>query len=342
MRGFLSFGFPLFLKVVIPGTVGVLALSPVLACVGIKLEIDAWFVKRSFSEIGLLFVGLVLSLGFILYFLDTIIYRFFEGYIGWPKFARKYFTNRLNKKIEANLEKAKRLEELGEAKSAEDEIAERRLWDWLMRFPLKGKRKKLETEAVLPTKMGNILWSYENYPQSRYGIEAIFYWPRLWLSLDSETKKEVDTVGAEADCLTYISFVLLCASMLNILTLLMDYFNIPTLLVGLIAKSVNSFTLGKVLLTPSLLLGMGIIGLALSWLSYRISLSFHVKYGGFFQSLFDLHRDRLVKMQVMTEELSDGRWERAWAYLGSGQRKCNECSRYFPSGMEKCPHCGNG
>jgi len=77
MKGLLSFGFPFFLKVVIPGIVGTLALSPVLACVGIKLEIDVWFVKRSFSEIALLFTGLSLTIGFILYFLDTVIYRFF-------------------------------------------------------------------------------------------------------------------------------------------------------------------------------------------------------------------------------------------------------------------------
>ena len=107
MKGLLSFGFPFFLKVAIPGIVGTLALSPVLACVGIKLEIDVWFVKRSFSEIVLLFTGLSLTIGFILYFLDTVIYRFFEGYIVWPKSARKYFTDRLNKKIKAKLEKAK-------------------------------------------------------------------------------------------------------------------------------------------------------------------------------------------------------------------------------------------
>ena len=211
-----------------------------------------------------------------------------------------------------------------------------------MRFPLKQKRKDLETEAVLPTKMGNILWSYENYSESRYGIEAIFYWPRLWLSLDKETRNEVNTAGAEADCITYISFVLFCTSILNILISLLDYFNIPTLVVGLIGNPVNSLTLGEVALTPSLFLGVGIIGLALSWLSYRLSLSFHLRYGSFFQSLFDLHRDRLEKMQKgMTEELRDERWVGTWAYLGSGQRKCNKCSKHFPSHMEKCPHCGN-
>jgi len=206
-------------------------------------------------------VILVLSVGLLLYFLDDVIYRIFEGN-NWPEILTRIFKNRLNKRIENKTK---------EARDSNDTIKRRRLWTWLRRFPLKEKRQKVQMEAVLPTRMGNILWAYENYPKSRYGIRAIFYWPRLWLTLDSNTRKDLDTIWAEADCLTYISFVLYLCSILNLLAGIFDYSNIPTKLLGPIGKPVG--------------------------------------------------------------------WEQAAAYLRDGQRKCYQCSRYFPASLGKCPKC---
>ena len=200
MKSLLSFGYgyPFFLKVIIPGIVGSFILYPLVCALMFKIGLDIEFSEKYFTKLGLFFTAMVPFIGFILYFLDHTIYRLFEGYKFWPEFIRKYCIKRLNNKIRNRFQTYKNIK---------NEAKKKILWEWLMRFPLKEKREETEVEAISPTQLGNILSSYESYPKSRYGMNAIFYWPRLWLSLDSETRKEVGRIWAEADCLTYISFI---------------------------------------------------------------------------------------------------------------------------------------
>jgi len=87
---------------------------------------------------------------------------------------------------------------------------------------------------------------------------------------------------------------------------------------------------------------MGIISLFFAWFFYRISLELHVKNGTFFQSLFDLYRDKLEKIQLTAKaKLLDQGWGDAWSYLKHGLIKCNKCGESYPDCEEKCPHCKN-
>lgn len=49
----------------------------------------------------------------------------------------------------------------------------------------------INTELLLPTRLGNVLRASEEYPYIRYGLEPITVWPRLWLLLSENTKKEL-------------------------------------------------------------------------------------------------------------------------------------------------------
>jgi hypothetical protein len=62
--------------------------------------------------------------------------------------------------------------------------------------------------ALYPTQLGNILAGFELYPKVKYGIDAIFYWYRLWVSLDKDLREEIDTVQAVVDSTLYVSFTL--------------------------------------------------------------------------------------------------------------------------------------
>lgn len=315
MKGLLSFGLPFLFKVIIPGIVGAIAVSPLIVSIGIRCGVDAELSKTMQLIIGLLFTGLTLSIGFAVYFLDDYIYRIFEGYLWWPKRLRLNLTKRLNEEIVKLREKIDK---------TEDKFEKQLLWERLMRFPLKMKEggTEPETEAVLPTRLGNILCSYESYPRSRYGINAIFFWPRLWLSIDDETRKEMNAIWAEADCLTYISFILLCTSILYLLAAFI--FNLLDIQVCVFASIGKLFGWSSIIGDIILLVVVGITSLISSHLFYRLSLKFHERNGAFFQSLFDLYRDKLKEMTQLYKieaELKNNMWEKTWAYLKYGQKK---------------------
>ncbi len=329
MKSLFSFGFPLFLRIIIPGIFGTVILIPLIASISVKIGVDLEIFGNSLVNKGLLLAIFTLSIGLLVNFLDDFIYKIYEGYFCWPKRLRNYLTNKLNKKIKKKLQ---------QAESTEDKNEYNMLWDWLLRFPLKKEKEKPETEAILPTKLGNILLSYESYPESRYGIETIFYWPRLWMALDKETRKEINTTWSEADCITYISFICLCSAVFYFFAFIFDLINIPTLILGPIGKPVNSITFGEIAISPLFFLVKAIVLLLLTKLFYLISLPLHVKNGNNFQALFDLHRDKLEKIFPIKVS-DDDVWNEAWAYLKYGLIKCKKCSNFYPKDIKKCPHC---
>lgn len=332
MKGLLSFGLPFFFKVIIPGIVGALILSPLMASVGVRVGINEEIFTASFLNISMIFLGLALFIGLLVNFLDDIVYKIFEGLRIWPRWLRRCFTNRLNKKIE------KKMQKIEKAKETKDKVTTKKLRSWLMMFPLKENRKEAETEAVLPTKLGNILSSYESYPKSKYGINAIFFWWRLWLAIDKETRNEINMIWAEADCLTYISFIFFSSSVLNLFAFLFDLVNIPSLILGPIGRPIKSIGIGDLPFTPFFFVVVGIVSLILAHFSYSISLGLHVRNGCLFKSLFDLHRDKLKKV-ITTKESGAINLEETWAYLKYGLKKCNKCPEYYPIEKKECPYC---
>lgn len=299
MKPFFSFGYPFFLKVVIPGLVAAVALNPLIAVIGIKLGIAV----KMYHALSIAILGI--SLGFLINFIDDIIYKILEGYRLWPKWLRIYYTNRLNERIQKRFE---------EYKYTQDQIKKGMLWDWLITFPLKKTGQDIQTEAVLPTRLGNILHSYEDYPQSRYGMNSVFFWPRLWLVLDKDTRNEFNTITAEADCVTYISFVLFSVSMLYFMVFVLHLTNLPTIILGPFGRPVDSLSISKLAFSPFFFLGIAILLFVLFLAFYRISLPLHVRNGDFFKSLFDVHRGKLESMLSM-EENSKERWKDTMNYL---------------------------
>jgi hypothetical protein len=323
MKEFLSLGFSLLLKVIVPGMAASVSLIPLLAYVAVKTDIYAIIDKRT------LLIVLGLSIGLLVTFLDNSIYRILEGYKYWPDCLRKLLTKRLNKKIRKR-----------EAASdnCKDPKRKQVLWEWLALFPLKKKTEKLEMEASLPTLLGNILDSYESYPASRYGLSGIFFWPRIWLILDNEQRKEINTIWAEADCAIYLSFVFFWISVLYFLIWTLDYFNIPTQIFGPIFRPLDKLGVFAPSFIPIILLLLGVVILGLSYSFYRISLQLHVRNGSYFQSVFDLHRKKLRELLEISESDADF-WKTTWSYLKYGLKKCDACCKYYPLTVENCPHC---
>lgn len=49
-----------------------------------------------------------------------------------------------------------------------------------------------QEDKLLPTQLGNILRAAEDYAKSNYGMDAVFWWPRMWLILPETVQHEIE------------------------------------------------------------------------------------------------------------------------------------------------------
>ena len=62
---------------------------------------------------------------------------------------------------------------------------------------------------VLPTRLGNALRAAETYPgdEQRWGLDAVFWWPRLYLILPDSARGQVDDARASLDQLVVLTML---------------------------------------------------------------------------------------------------------------------------------------
>lgn len=146
--------------------------------------------------------------------------------------------------------------------------------------------------------------------------------------------------GAEADTLVYVSFILLCATILNIFVFIFDFFNIPTLISIPYNIPPTNWYAYYTVFPPRFFLLLGVITAITSRALYLLSLPLHIKYGYLFDSIFDLYQDRIIKLKQTIIQNPDTHWGEAQNYLLYLLIKCPKCSNYFPNHIiEVCPHC---
>lgn len=213
---------------------------------------------------------LAVALGWLVVLCDQPIYIVMEGRRYWPPFLRRWLTQYQSWRLERIVKTYDRLK--GTAKERADEVNLLKL-----DYPLNDKG---EYEAQMPTRLGNLLASYERYPNTAYKLDAVFYWYRLWVTLDKDLRGALDETQAVADSGVYVSFALSVGGVLAILYALggwipIHLFNLPYLP------------------SPRLTLAAGIAAVLLGYFVYRVSLFAQRSYGELFKSLFDRFRDQL-------------------------------------------------
>lgn len=122
--------------------------------------------------------------GFTLTALNTYIIKVFEGYVIWDKFswmrrAQVKQANRLLQEREILEARIKKLESRRATEKRNEALLEN----------LKNRYEEIVTEyedkfpptenLILPTRFGNILRAAETYPNMRYGMDGVTFWPRL-------------------------------------------------------------------------------------------------------------------------------------------------------------------
>ena len=223
----------------------------------------------------LFFLAGVTLLGYILQIFTTQIVRFYEGY--WVLILPKWASRRF---IEMQIKKCKKLKE--QRNQAIEQGNKLRLNSIYNQIFLNYPNDK---SLILPTTLGNILQSAEQYSYERYGMDSAFCWPRLWPLLDEKVKSEID------DTLIPMIALLNFNSLILIFSFIDCIYTISTHLWS------NFFT-G---LLPLL------ISVLISWVIYRVASTQAINYGLNIRSTIDLNRFKLLESrhQSLPENITE-------------------------------------
>lgn len=140
---------------------------------------------------------------------------------------------------------------------------------------LRGRFPGRET-LVLPTALGNVIRSFEYYPDREYGMDSITLYPRLISKIDKEYAAIID------DSKTAFDFMLNCSALSAILALCL-------FIIGLITTNpLSSFT------SIAVWVGEILLFFALSRLAYAGAIYRAGAWGETIKSAFDLYRNALL------------------------------------------------
>lgn len=264
-----------------------------------------------------LFALLALLLGALFSTLTGEIYKLYEGRTGWSPPLLRWSTARQ----QARLGRLRQASDRARAKG--DMNAYNEAWYLLRLYPLDDSSRP---EVQRPTLLGNILAGYEQYSDLRYGMDSVFYWPRIWLEVEKEKKDEIDSQWSVADGFLLLSAVCLGGGLLWILGS---------------AAGAAGWLGGMPLPLPS----FGWIALAaLGWWLlgygfYRLSLPFHRENGELFKAIFDLYRGKIWNITHLRPQEKQI-WDATWSYLQYFRVVCPNCGNMAPVANENCPTCG--
>jgi len=138
-------------------------------------------------------------------------------------------------------------------------------------------------EAILPTRLGNILLAGERYAEDRYGIDTIYFWPRLFPLLPEALQRDFDEAVIQYQFPLVVAFESTISTILCAATLLITH--------------------GPAIMFIVILLG----GAAITYGAYNLSLSSAMEMAEIQKSAFDLYRDRLLTAWPSVADVKDER-----------------------------------
>lgn len=152
-------------------------------------KLTDWFGSMSFSmQLVVLAGGLIVVAGSaaVAEWLTLPVLRFLEGL--WPRWLgsiRRWTTSRLNERLDQAEQRWQVLSSKGLGALSEKERDEYIALDQRLRLA------PAAPEQRMPTRLGNILRAAETRPRDKYSLDSIVCWPRLWLLLSDDAKKDI-------------------------------------------------------------------------------------------------------------------------------------------------------
>ncbi len=220
----------------------------------------------------------------LLYSLNVPIIRFYEGYpwkesaLGKRKIERKKRDfHQVNARFSGLRTLVRAVLKLPEYDGKGAELKElRNLRDVYWR---QLKREYPDDEArLLPTRLGNVIRSFEVYPKEQYGVDAVTLWPHLLSAIPS------DFAAALQDTKTSFDFMLHSSALSGLLAL-------ASLFIGLFFPAQGLADLEKVMVWLAQVVAFAL----LAYVFYGLSIARAASWGGYVKGAFDLYRWALLE-----------------------------------------------
>lgn len=224
---------------------------------GVSSSLELWQAYSTETQFFYTIAGflVVVLTGILLESFENGILSFYEGY--WP-WSQKLADHRAK-----DLREKRTQHERLRLKLVRDEIGPKERVE-LGRLNANLPHRPENPERSMPTHLGDILRTAEDYPRKHYGLDPRTLWPRLYPQLSESLRK---ALGATRDQLNLA---------LRLATL--------ALLYGVIWSLVAAY------LHKWLVLTWTVPALLLAWLLWRSAHPAAISYAGLFRSAFDLHR----------------------------------------------------
>ena len=250
---------------------------------------------KGFTELTIA-VLLLWVFAVMLLLLNTLLFRSLEGY--FAVLPRKRWNA---KKQAAYSEDNQQLRLLWTQRDPAKPATDRAYYDAFRAFRLDWPPKAL----VLPTRFGNVIRAFEAYPETVYGIDAIYGWLRLQAVISKEFEILVEDAHAQVSFFVNIWFFSLAFSVIaggqfviRICEALLSHQ--PTTIVASWGYLVAS-----------------VIGVLATWLAYELAVQRARAWGGLIRSAFDVFLPELAKKMGYTLPSDAQKRRRFWQDITS-------------------------
>lgn len=212
----------------------------------------------------------------LLYVLNVPLIRLYEGYLWEESGLGRWLARRQRARLAA-IETTERF--LGylvrELKTEEPENL--RIEELEQRRDEAGRAKVSSyprISSVLPTRLGNVIRAFENYPYRQYGMSGIELWPRLLPLIPSEHAKTIETAKTRFDFMLNASALSVALGLLVLTTAVFA------------PLEPGDGTLAEIAVA------LACAGLSVAF--YRGSVGRAEEWGGHVKAAFDLYRRKLL------------------------------------------------
>jgi hypothetical protein len=255
-----DFALKFIFRMVLPGALLTALFWPILVTISDCLSLTV-------PKLALIPVCILL-LGWLVILFDMQIYMIAEGRKFWPDWLRKLRTS-------AHQQRVAKMEVIAN-KATPLSFKENEFSLQIRQYPL---QRDGTFKAVMPTRLGNLIYASETYPDLKYGIDGVFAWPRLWVSIDKDLRGELDDRQALVDSSLYAAAIAFLTIPVCGVYALLQYLSVKWVSVSL---------------PPVAMLGGIAIFAAVSGLFlYNAAVYAQIQYGELFCAVFDQSQDKL-------------------------------------------------